>query len=202
MKLNTTIGIAGGSGSGKTTIAKALIEALGPAEVCFIELDNYYNDLSHLAEGQRKDINFDHPDSLDHELLVQHLNSLACGEKIVAPKYNFKTHNREKNEFFDLHPQKYLIIEGILLFSQPELREILDLKVFIEADCDVRFIRRLTRDVSQRNRTMVCVIEQYLGSVKKMHDQFVEPTKEFADLIVSGCDNHDTIIKQIMDHLG
>jgi len=184
---NIIIGIAGGTGSGKTTLAHALKNNFGDAKSVIIDIDSYYKDLSHISPVERKGRNFDHPDALDFGLLVEHLKMLKNGSAIHKPTYSFKTHTR-KPETVMVCPKEIVIIEGILLLAAPPLREMLDVKVFVDAEADIRFIRRLKRDVVERGRTVESVVEQYLSTVRPMHQQFVEPSKQYADMIVRGDD--------------
>ncbi len=182
------IGIAGGTGSGKTTLARKIQEAF-PGESILISQDSYYKDLTHLPLHKREKTNFDHPDSLDFDLLVQHLQTLKAGQSIEKPVYNFHHHNRES--FTEtVAPNKVIIVEGILLFVIPDICNICDLKIFIDADDDVRLLRRIERDIHERSRTFDSVSVQYLSTVKPMHEAFVQPSKKQADVIVPrGGDN-------------
>ena len=177
------IGVAGGTGSGKTTIVRALVEALGAADVAVVEHASYYRDNPGLPLAERQGLNYDHPDSLDTDLLVAHLQSLAAGQPIDVPVYDFSTHSR-RAETLRVEPRPIIILEGILIFADPALRALLDLRVFVQTDDDVRFIRRLMRDVAERGRTVESIVEQYLKTVKPMHLDFVEPSMRYADLIV------------------
>ena len=176
------IGIAGGTGSGKTTLAKKIAEAF-PGQAVLISHDSYYKELSHLSVGERGKTNFDHPDSIDFELLIQQLDALRQGHPIEKPVYNFHRHTREDyNE--TVGPNKIIIVEGILLFAIPEVCERCDLKLFVETDDDVRLLRRIDRDVHERSRSFESVCNQYLATVKPMHEVFVQPSKKQADLII------------------
>lgn len=177
------IGISGGTGSGKTTVANRILESVSASEVVFIQQDSYYRNLKDLPLDYRQVANFDHPDALDNDLLVNHLRKLRAGEAIELPLYNFKTHTR-LNETRPVKPKPIVILEGILIFAEPRLLEYMDIKVFVDTPDDIRFIRRLRRDVAERGRTAESVIEQYLGTVRPMHIQFVEPSKRFADVII------------------
>ena len=178
-----TIGIAGGTGCGKTTVVNQIIEQLPSNEVGIISQDSYYRDLSDLSYQQRCRINFDHPRAIDFELLEAHLRELKAGNSIRQPVYSFVDHNRT-NQTIETHPQKVMIIEGILIMTQPEIRDLFDIKIYVHADSDERLIRRLKRDISERGRDLNEVLERYQNTLKPMHDQFIEPTKEFADIII------------------
>ncbi|HEY6806594.1 MAG TPA: uridine kinase [Pyrinomonadaceae bacterium] len=177
------IGICGGTGSGKTTVANRILESVSASEVVFIQQDSYYRNLKDLPLDYRNVANFDHPDALDNDLLVNHVRKLRAGEPIELPLYDFKTHTR-LNETRPVDPQPIVIVEGILIFAEPRLLEQMDIKVFVDTPDDIRFIRRLRRDVAERGRTVESVIEQYLGTVRPMHMQFVEPSKRHADVII------------------
>lgn len=176
-------GIAGGSGSGKTTIAQNLAESVSTEEVVLITHDSYYRDQSHVDPAERVKTNYDHPKSLETELLVEHLRALQRGEAINVPVYDFVHHTRSQKTQH-VEPKPVIVVEGILLFVSPDLRELFDLKVFVDTPDDIRFIRRMKRDIQERGRTMESVVEQYLGTVRPMHHEFVEPSKAYADIIV------------------
>ena len=177
------IGIAGGTGSGKTSIAKSLFEEYGEGEVVVIEQDAYYRDLSDLSIEERQLQNFDHPDAIDIELFNQQLIALIKGQSVDMPVYDFATHSR-KSETRKVAPQHVIVVEGILTLHYSSLRELMDIKIFVDTPDDIRFIRRMSRDVEERNRTVQSVIDQYLKTVRQMHQQFVEPSKYFADIII------------------
>ncbi|MGB8704316.1 MAG: uridine kinase [Gillisia sp.] len=177
------IGIAGGTGSGKTTVVNQIIEELKNEEVDVISQDSYYQDTSHLSFEQRKKINFDHPKSIDFDLLVSHLKALRQGKSINQPVYSFKEHNRT-GETIEIHPRKVVIVEGILILTHTDIREMFDIKIYVHADSDERLIRRLKRDISERGRDLEEVLWRYQTTLKPMHQQFIEPTKEFADIII------------------
>ncbi len=177
------IGIAGGSGSGKTTVAQVVLDRVGAKRIAFLPHDAYYRDLSGLSLSQRAKINFDHPDSLESELLVEHIHQLKKGQSIQLPVYSFKTHART-DQFIEVQPHPIILVEGILIFAEPKLREVFDVKIFVDTDADIRFIRRLDRDISERGRTVTSVIEQYQKTVRPMHLEFVEPSKRYADVII------------------
>mmetsp|Transcript_8918 Transcript_8918/g.10200 ORF Transcript_8918/g.10200 Transcript_8918/m.10200 type:complete len:230 (-) Transcript_8918:1244-1933(-) len=177
------VGIAGGSGSGKTTIARILVERLGTGVVTLLTHDSYYKDLDHLSFEDRKEFNFDHPDSLETKLLVEHVKALKEGVAVNVPSYDFSTHLRRPNTT-RIEPTPIVLLEGILLLHDPDLRELLDIKIFIDTEADLRFIRRLKRDREERGRSVEDITSQYLTTVRPMHLAFVEPSKSCADLIV------------------
>ncbi|HEX8890009.1 MAG TPA: uridine kinase [Pyrinomonadaceae bacterium] len=177
------IGICGGTGSGKTTVANRILESVSASEVAFIQQDSYYRNLKDLPVDYRNAVNFDHPDALDNDLLVHHIRKLKAGGSVELPIYDFKTHTRQ-NETLLIEPKPIVIIEGILIFVDPRLLEQMDIKVFVDTPDDIRFIRRLRRDVAERGRTVDSVIEQYLATVRPMHIQFVEPSRRYADVII------------------
>jgi uridine kinase len=177
------IGICGGTGSGKTTVANRILESVSADEVVFIQQDSYYRNLTDLPLDYRNVANFDHPDALDNDLLVNHVRKLKAGEAIELPLYDFKTHSR-LHETRLVEPKPIVIVEGILIFADPRLLEQMDIKVFVDTPDDIRFIRRLRRDLAERARTVESVIEQYLATVRPMHMQFVEPSKRYADVII------------------
>jgi uridine kinase len=177
------IGISGGTGSGKTTVANRILESVSASEVVFIQQDSYYRNLKDLPLDYRGFANFDHPDAIDNELLVSHIRKLKAGEPIELPLYDFRTNSR-LSETRRVDPKPIVIVEGILIFVDPTLLEQMDIKVFVDTPDDIRFIRRLRRDVAERGRTVESVIEQYLATVRPMHQQFVEPSKREADVII------------------
>ncbi len=177
------IGITGGTGSGKTTVVQQIVSELPEDEVCVISQDSYYKDTSDLSFEERVAINFDHPQAIDFDLLVGHLQDLRNGKSFEQPVYSFIDHNRT-GETVTTHPRKVIIVEGILIFSHPEIREMFDIKIFVHADSDERLIRRLKRDISERGRDLQEVLDRYQNTLKPMHQQFIEPTKEFADIII------------------
>ncbi|MBD8499616.1 MULTISPECIES: uridine kinase [Paenibacillus] len=178
------IGIAGGTGSGKTTVARSVIDRLGSDKVTFISQDNYYKDHSHLSMSEREQINFDHPFVFDNELLIENLNVLKSGQAAHAPVYDFTTHSRKTDETIELKPNNIVIIEGLHALSDENLRQLLDIKVFVDTDPDVRILRRVLRDIEERGRTIQSIHQQYLRSVKPMHEAFIEPSKKYADIII------------------
>ena len=177
------IGIAGGTGSGKTTVAQTIVERVGGEYIASLAHDSYYKDLSDLPVAQRVEVNFDHPNSLDTDLLIQQLTLLKEGHPIEVPVYDFKTHSRTDHTIH-VDPQPIILVEGILIFAEPGLRILFDIKIFVDTDADIRFIRRLERDISERGRSSVSVIHQYLSTVRPMHMEFVEPSKRYGDIII------------------
>ena len=177
------IGIAGGTGSGKTTVVKKIVEALPPHFVAVVPLDSYYNDTTHMTEEERRAINFDHPDAFDWRLLVHQVKQLRKGEAVEQPTYSYLKCNREK-ETVHVEPKPVIIIEGIMTLLNKQLRDMMDLKIFVDTDSDERLIRNIQRDCVERGRTVEMVIDRYQKVLKPMHEQFIEPTKKFADLII------------------
>jgi len=186
------IGIAGGTGSGKTTVVNTIVQNLNSQNLVTIQHDSYYRDRSHLPPLEREKINYDHPDALETDLLVRHLKELISGKKVEIPEYDFATHTRKEKGHI-IAPAKVIIIEGLLVFADSALRELLDLKIFIDTDDDMRLIRRLQRDTKDRDRSMESVIQQYMETVRPMHKEFVEPSKKYADKIVPGEQNAKAI---------
>jgi len=177
------IGVAGGSGSGKTTVVRRIVESIGDGQVVVLEHDRYYRDRNDLRLEERAALNYDHPDSLETDLLVQHVEALRDGRSVEVPMYDFARHARQSSTE-PVAPRRAIIVEGILIYTDAALRRLMDVKVFVDTDDDTRFIRRLRRDVAERGRTMDSVIEQYLATVKPMHLEFVEPSKRYADVII------------------
>jgi len=182
-KTSLVIGIAGGTGSGKTTIADYILETVGPEKIAFLPHDAYYRDQTDLTNEERSLVNFDHPASLETELLIEHITNLRNQQTIHLPDYDFKTHSRT-NKTIPINPQPIILIEGILILAEPELRKLFDLKIYVDTDADIRFIRRLKRDIEERGRTTESVIIQYLKTVRPMHLEFVEPSKRYASVII------------------
>lgn len=177
------IGVAGGTGSGKSTVAQRILKRAGTRQISLIQHDAYYKDLSDLPLSQRAMFNFDHPSALDNELLISHLQALKAGQAIEMPVYDFRTHTRT-GETRTVGPNRAILVEGILIFADEKLRQMLDVKIYVDTDADIRFIRRLQRDIAERGRTMDSVIHQYLATVRPMHEEFVEPSKRYADIII------------------
>lgn len=198
------IGIAGGTGSGKTTLADKLVESFGRDEVSILRHDNYYKRHDGMNYEERSKLNYDHPDAFDTELLCEHIRLLKEGKAIEMPVYDYSIHNRSK-ETICVNPAPVIVLEGILIFAEPELCDLMDIKVFVDTDADVRILRRIVRDVKERGRSLDSVITQYLTTVKPMHEQFVEPSKRCADIIIpEGGENLvalDMLIERVRRHL-
>jgi uridine kinase len=177
------IGVAGGSGSGKTTVSEAILQRVGRDRIAYLQHDSYYRDRSHLPPAERANANFDHPDALESGLLARHLSDLKSGRAVEVPVYNFTTHSR-KDETVRVEPRKVILVEGILIFAEKVLREMMDISIYVDTDADIRFIRRLERDITERGRSVESVIKQYMETVRPMHLEFVEPSKRYADVIV------------------
>ena len=190
------IGIAGGTGSGKTTVVNQIINELPADEVCVISQDSYYKATDDLSYEERTKINFDHPRAIDFDLLIEHIADLKDGKIIEQPIYSFVTHNRTKDTV-KTHPRKVVIVEGILIFNSEQLRSLFDIKIFVHADTDERLIRRVRRDISERGRDIDEVLNRYQSTLKPMHQQFIEPTKNFADLIIPN-DRYNTVAVDIV----
>ena len=190
------IGVAGGSGSGKTTVVRRIVDSLGPDQVTLLDHDRYYRDRNDLRLEERAALNYDHPDALETDLLVRHVRELKSGKAVQVPQYDFTRHARlSATETFQ--PRRALIVEGILVFTDAALRELMDIKVFVDTDSDTRFIRRLQRDVAERGRTMESVVDQYQNTVKPMHLEFVEPSKRYADVIIP-LGGHNTVAVDLL----
>jgi len=198
------IGVAGGTGSGKSTVAAKIVEGLPAGTVAVLDHDSYYRDRSDLSQQAREQLNYDHPDSLETSLLVQHLRTLRSGQAVDMPVYDFKSHARLQLRRH-VEPAPFIIVEGILLFVEHELRELLDIKLFVDTDADIRVLRRVRRDIEHRGRSFQSVREQYYKSVRPMHLQFVEPSKRWADLIIpEGGENYvaiDMVIGRLRHYL-
>lgn len=190
------IGIAGGTGSGKTTVVNQILHELPADEVCVISQDSYYNATDNLSYEERTKINFDHPKAIDFDLLVEHIIELKKGLVIEQPVYSFVTHNRIKDTLVT-HPRKVIIVEGILIFNNKQLRDLFDIKIFVHADADERLIRRIRRDIDERGRDINEVLSRYQNTLKPMHQQFIEPTKNYADIIIPN-DRYNTVAIDIV----
>jgi len=190
------IGIAGGTGSGKTTVVNQILNELPADEVTVISQDSYYSENSNLSYKERTKINFDHPKAIDFDLLVSHLKALKKGKIVEQPIYSFVTHNRTSDTLVT-HPRKVIIVEGILIFNNKELRDLFDIKIFVHADADERLIRRTRRDITERGRDINEVLTRYQETLKPMHQQFIEPTKNFADIIIPN-DRYNTVAVDIV----
>ncbi len=177
------VGVAGGTGSGKTTVAHEILRRAGTSQISLIQHDAYYKDLGDLPFAQRTMQNFDHPDALDNDLLIAHLHELKAGRPVEMPVYDFTTHTRT-TDTQRVEPRRVILVEGILLFADESLRQLMDVKIYVDTDADIRFIRRLQRDIAERGRTMESVVRQYLATVRPMHQEFVEPSKRYADVII------------------
>lgn len=198
------VGIAGGTGSGKTTITKAIIDEFGN-DVTVVTHDNYYKAHHNLSYEERVLLNYDHPDAYDTDMMIRHIRELKAGRPIECPVYDFTIHDRT-DETIIIYPTRIIVIEGILVFAYEEMRDLMDIKLFVDADADERILRRITRDVKKRGRSLDSVIKQYLTTVKPMHESFVEPSKRYADIIIPrGGKNHvalDMVIHKLKHHLG
>jgi uridine kinase len=177
------VGVAGGTGSGKTTVSQSILERVGADRIAYVQHDAYYRDLVHLPPEERAGVNFDHPNSLENELLVQHLGQLCNGQVAEIPIYDFTTHTRCR-ETRRVYPHRVILLEGILIFADKVLREMMDVKIYVDTDADIRLIRRLQRDITERGRTVESVLRQYQETVRPMHLEFVEPSKRYADVII------------------
>ena len=203
MKTPVIIGIAGGTGSGKTTVAQAIYDRVGSDRIEWISHDSYYRNFEGLSPEDRHKINFDHPDSLETELLIRHLDVLGKGSSVEVPLYDFASHTR-RPDTQRVEPRRVIIVEGILVLAEPELRKRIDIKLFVDTPADIRFMRRLMRDIQGRGRSLESVVHQYMTTVRPMHEEFVEPSKRYADLIIpEGGENQvalDAIIARV-EHL-
>lgn len=195
-----TIGVAGGTGSGKTTIALKILERVGFDRVAYVPHDAYYRDASHLPPAERARLNYDHPDALDNDLLIAHLRQLQAGKAVEIPVYDFVTHTR-RPETRHVEPQPVIMVEGILIFADKRLRDLMDVKIYVDTDADLRFIRRLKRDMEERGRSAESVINQYLTTVRPMHLEFVEPSKRYADVIIPEGGHNEVAIEMVAARL-
>lgn len=193
-------GVAGGTGSGKTTVAKHILQAVGAGQVAHLPHDAYYRDMTGLAAAEHSRINFDHPDALETELLIEHVRGLVAGRPIEMPVYDF-SQDRRTGETVRINPSPFILVEGILIFTNRELRELMDIKVYVDVDADIRFIRRFERDVQERGRSIASIIQQYMDTVRPMHLQFVEPSKRYADVIIPGGGMNRIAINMVVSQL-
>jgi uridine kinase len=191
------IGVAGGTASGKTTVSDAILDRVGRDRIVYVQHDSYYRDLSHMPLEERRKLNVDHPDALETELLVSHLRRLQAGDVIEVPVYDFATYQR-RDETREVEPRRVILVEGILIFADKELREMMDIKLYVDTDADLRFIRRLKRDTRERGRTVEMVIRQYLNTVRPMHLEFVEPSKRYADVIIPAGGFNEAAVQMIV----
>lgn len=194
------LGIAGGSGAGKTTVVSEIVNRMDADDISIIQHDSYYLDRSHMTAEERRNVNYDHPDSLDTQLLTRHLAALRDGQAVEAPIYDFTTHTRTSRTVL-VEPRSVIIVEGILILVDEVLRRSLDMKVFVDTDPDLRLMRRMTRDVAERGRSLLSVVEQYVNTVRPMHLEFVEPSKRYADTIISGGGPVDDAVALLVSRL-
>lgn len=195
-----TLGVAGGSGSGKTTVAQAILTRVGANRIAYVPHDAYYRDQAELTRLQRGPVNWDHPDALDTDLMIEHILTLQAGQPIALPEYDFTTYRRTEHTV-PVAPQPIILVEGILIFAEPQLRRLFDVKIFVDTDADIRFIRRLQRDLGERGRTVESVIQQYLSTVRPMHLDFVEPSKRYADVIIPEGGRNEVAMEMIAARL-
>lgn len=195
--LPLVIGIAGGTGSGKTTVTNRIVDKLGAADIVILAHDSYYRDLSYYPGLKPSEINYDHPDSLETALLIQHISQLKAGQPAFQPIYDLTTHSRKK-EVKLVEPRNIIIIEGILILVEKELRDLMDIKIYVDTDADERLLRRLRRDIQERGRSLESVMQQYMGTVKPMHLQFVEPSKHWADIIIPRGGENEVAIDMVV----
>jgi uridine kinase len=191
------LGVAGGSGSGKTTVVSKIIKGIGSENILLIQHDSYYRDLSHLNLEERKKQNFDHPSSLETELMIRHLEALREGYQVKIPVYDFVAHTRS-DETQPVTPKEIILVDGILIFSEPNLRELMDIKIFVDTDDDVRLLRRLKRDISERGRELEGVLNQYEKFVRPMHLEFVEPSKRYSDIIIPRGGENEVALEMVI----
>lgn len=193
-------GVAGGTASGKTTVARTILQAVGASRIAYMSHDAYYRDQPQLSFEERSQLNYDHPNSLETSLLVKQIKSLLKGRSVNVPVYDFTTHRRTEKTVL-VEPSPIILVDGILIFTKRRLRELMDIKVYVDTDADVRFIRRLERDMEERNRSMKSVVTQYLGTVRPMHLKFVEPSKRFADVIIPNGGMNQVAIEMVVSRL-
>jgi uridine kinase len=195
------IGVSGGTGSGKTTVSRSIQATVGPEHIAYLEHDSYYNDHSHLPMEERERGNYDHPDSLDTALLVRHIHALSHWEAVDVPIYDFATHTRSRTKTHLVLPAPVILVEGILIFAEKALRELMDMRIYVDTDADIRFIRRLKRDVEERGRTLDSIVNQYMSTVRPMHLEFVEPNKRYADIIIPEGGNNRVAMEMIVSRI-
>ncbi len=198
--MSIVFGVAGGTASGKTTMAMAILEAVGTAQVAYLPHDAYYKDMKHLSYEERSKLNYDHPHSLETKLLVKHIKQLRRGKAVQLPVYDFTRHRRT-DEATLVEPCPIILVDGILILTRRKLRELMDIKVYVDTDSDVRFIRRLMRDIQERDRSLESVVQQYLETVRPMHLKFVEPSKRFADVIIPGGGHNQVAMAMVVSRL-
>jgi uridine kinase len=198
--MSIVFGVAGGTASGKTTVARAILDAVGTAQVAYLPHDAYYKDMKHLSYEERTKLNYDHPDSLETKLLVKHIKQLQRGELVQVPVYDFTRHRRTKETVL-VEPSPIILVDGILIFTRRKLRALMDIKVYVDTDADVRFIRRLQRDIEERGRSLASVVQQYLQTVRPMHLRFVEPSKQYADLIIPDGGHNQVAMAMVVSRL-
>lgn len=193
-------GVAGGTASGKTTVARAILDAVGASQIAYLPHDAYYSDRSDLTFEERARLNYDHPDSLDTKLLIRHIKDISKGLPVHVPVYDFTT-DRRTEETIRVEPAPIILVDGILIFTKRKLRELMDIKIFVDTDSDVRFIRRLQRDMNERGRSLESVVQQYLETVRPMHLKFVEPSKRYADIIIPGGGQNKVAMEMVVSRL-
>lgn len=193
-------GVAGGTASGKTTVARAILDAVGASQIAYMPHDAYYRDRLDLSAEERARLNYDHPDSLDTKLFVRHIKELMAGNAINMPVYDFTTDQRTSDTIL-VEPAPIILVDGILIFTKRKLRDLMDIKIFVDTDADVRFIRRLTRDMKERGRSLESVVQQYLDTVRPMHLKFVEPSKRYADIIIPGGGHNKVAMEMVVSRL-
>ncbi|MCA9873492.1 MAG: uridine kinase [Ardenticatenaceae bacterium] len=198
--LPVVFGVAGGTASGKTTVAKAILESVGAEKIAYFPHDAYYRDNPHLSFEERSRQNYDHPNSLENKLLVKHVKQLLSGQSVEVPVYDFTLHRR-KHETILVEPCPIVLIEGILIFTRRKLRELMDIKIYVDTDADIRFIRRLQRDMNERNRSLDSVVAQYMETVRPMHLKFVEPSKRYADVIIPNGGRNQVAMEMVVSRL-
>ncbi|MCB8943697.1 MAG: uridine kinase [Ardenticatenaceae bacterium] len=198
--MSIVFGVAGGTASGKTTVARAVLEAVGAAQIAYLPHDAYYKDMKHLSYEERTRLNYDHPNSLETKLLVKHIKQLQEGRPVAVPVYDFTRHRRTKDTVL-VEPSPIILVDGILIFTRRKLRELMDIKIYVDTDADVRFIRRLWRDMEERGRSLESVVQQYMETVRPMHLKFVEPSKRYADVIIPDGGHNQVAMAMVVSRL-